>query len=1255
MAQDILKSIKERILILDGAMGTMIQRYKLTEADYRGESYKNHASPLKGNNDALSISQPQIIEEIHLKYLEAGADIIETNTFNSTRISMADYHFEGEVRRLNLESVRVARLAADKTTAKTPNKPRYVAGAVGPTSKTASLSPKVSDPGYRAVTFDDLVSSYAEQIEALIEGGVDLLLIETVFDTLNSKAAIFATQQTFQKMGKEVPVIVSGTITDKSGRTLSGQTTEAFWNSISHGQSLSASDASHQPAPQFHLASDAAHQPAKNFFFGAGLNCALGAHELEPYIKEMARVATCYVSVYPNAGLPNQFGEYDETPDETAAFIKPWAQKGYINIIGGCCGTTPEHIAAMAKAVEGCKPRELPKSNQLTHLSGLEPVTLRPEIAFVNIGERTNVTGSPKFARYVKEGNWEEALKIAKQQVESGAMIIDINMDEGLLDSEALMTQFMNLVAAEPEISKVPIMVDSSKWSVIEAGLKCMQGRGIVNSISLKEGEEELIKRAKKIRGYGAAMVLMAFDEKGQADTYEKRTQILTRSFKILTEKAGIAPEDIFFDPNVLPIGTGLEEHANYAVDFIETCKFLKNLSPKSHITGGISNLSFGFRGKNEIREAIHAVFLYHAIKAGLDSGIVNPGLLRVYSDVPKDLLELSEDLVLNRNPNATEALLKYAETHSEEKKDPAKVLEWRTKPVRERLTHALVNGIADFVEPDLDEVIPLYPAALEIIEGPLMEGMKVVGDLFGEGKMFLPQVVKSARVMKKAVAHLTPLIEAQKKVGSKAGKVIMATVKGDVHDIGKNIVGVVLGCNGYDIVDLGVMVPLEKILEEAEKQKADIIGLSGLITPSLDEMVYVAQEMESRKLKTPLLIGGATTSERHTAVKIDPMYSGPVIHVTDASRSVGVCQEILNEIRRGAYADSFKTKYQKLRDDFAKNKGKIQLLSLDDARANSVKLNFAGTAKPSWLGNKSFHNWDLAELRKYIDWTPFFQTWELAGKYPAILEDKVIGAEAKKLFDDAQKMLDKMIAGRWVSAHATVGFYEAARDGDDIDLYYLPSSDKTDSGKSQRKPLETFCTLRQQGVVSGQPDKALADYIAPKESNVKDYVGFFISTAGVGLEKKVAEFEKNHDDYNSILVKALTDRFAEAFAEVLHEKVRKEWWGYAKDEKLTPEELIKEKYQGIRPAPGYPACPDHTEKAKLFKLLDGEKTAGVKLTENFAMLPPSSVSGFYFAHPDSKYFAVGKINKDQIEDYARRKGVPIKEIERWLSPYLAY
>ncbi|HCM41778.1 MAG TPA: methionine synthase [Candidatus Omnitrophica bacterium] len=1214
MAENILNSIKSRILVLDGAMGTMIQRYKLLEDDYRGQAYKSHPSPLKGNNDALVVTQPHIIEEIHTKYLEAGADIIETNSFNANRVSMADYGFEGEVHRINLEAARVARLAADKMTAKTPNKPRFVAGAVGPTTKTASLSPKVSDPAFRAVTFDELVSAYSEQIEALIEGKVDVILIETVFDTLNAKAAIFAAQQTFIKVGKELPLIVSGTITDKSGRTLSGQTTEAFWNSISHGKLLAA-----------------------------GLNCALGAQELEQYVKEMSRVATCFVSVYPNAGLPNQFGEYDELAEQTAAFIKPWAEKGYINIIGGCCGTTPDHIRAMAQAVAGFKPRQIPASDHLTHLSGLEPVTLRPEIAFVNIGERTNVTGSPKFAKFVKEGNWEEALKIAKQQVESGAMIIDINMDEGLLDSEALMTQFMNMVASEPEISKVPIMVDSSKWSVIEAGLKCMQGRGIVNSISLKEGEVELIRRAKLIRSYGAAMVLMAFDEQGQADTYEKRTSILTRSFKVLTERADIAPEDIFFDPNVLPIGTGLEEHANYAVDFIETCKYLKKLSPRSHITGGVSNLSFGFRGKNEIREAIHAVFLYHAIKAGMDSGIVNPGLLHVYSDIPADLLKLAEDLVLNRDPNATEALLKYAEKiQNQEPGTKNQVKEWRTKPVRERLTHALVNGIADFVEPDLDEVISLYPTALEIIEGPLMDGMKVVGDLFGEGKMFLPQVVKSARVMKKAVAHLTPLIEAQKKVGAKAGKVIMATVKGDVHDIGKNIVGVVLGCNGYDIVDLGVMVPLEKILDEAKKQNANIIGLSGLITPSLDEMVFVAQEMESRKLKTPLLIGGATTSERHTAVKIDPMYSGPVIHVTDASRSVGVCQELLSEARRDAYAQTFKVKYQKLRDDFEKNRGRIQLRSLDEARDQGAKLNFAGNCapvKPSWLGIKSFHDWDLAEIRKYIDWTPFFQTWELAGRYPTILEDKVVGKEAKKLFDDAQEMLDQMVKEKWVSAHATIGFFEAARDQDDIRIF------------SNGKPVEIFCTLRQQGVVSGQPNKALADFIAP----ANDYMGFFVSTAGVGVEKHIERFEKDHDDYKSILVKALADRFAEAFTELLHERVRKEWWGYAKNENLTPEQLIKEEYDGIRPAPGYPACPEHTEKAKLFKLLDAEKNCGVKLTENFAMWPASSVSGFYFAHPESQYFAVGKIAKDQIEDYARRKGMPVKEVERWLSPYLAY
>lgn len=1218
---DIRLEIQKRILVLDGAMGTMIQRYKLSEEDYRGSIFKNHGRPLKGNNDALSMTRPQVIEEIHHAYFEAGADIAETNTFNANRISMADYGLEDRVRDLNLASARLARRVADTWSAKTPGRPRFVAGSIGPTNMTASMSPDVNDPGYRAVTFERLVASYSEQIEALIEGGVDLLFIETVFDTLNAKAALFAASEVFRKTGSELPVMVSGTITDKSGRTLSGQTTEAFWNSVSHAG-----------------------------LFSIGLNCSLGARDLEPYVKELSRLASCAVSVHPNAGLPNQFGEYDETPGQMAAQLRPWAESGLVNIIGGCCGTTPEHIRAIAEAVQSARPRRIPGPDHLTHLSGLEPLTLRPDSNFTNIGERTNVTGSPKFARLVKEDKLDEALSIAKQQVESGAMMIDINMDEAMLDSEALMTRFLNLIAAEPDIARVPVMIDSSKWSVIEAGLRCLQGKGIVNSISLKEGEEIFVERARLIRRYGAAVVCMAFDEKGQADTYERRVALISRSHQLLTEKAGFPEEDIFFDPNVLTIGTGLEEHANYAVDFIRTCEYVKKNFPRCHVTGGISNLSFSFRGRNEVREAIHAVFLFRAIKAGLDSGIVNPGLLTVYEDVPADLLELAEDLVLNRRADATERLLEYAERNQGEARSEKKKLEWRTKPAEERLSYALVHGIADFIEEDLDEIIPKFPKALEIIEGPLMDGMNIVGDLFGEGKMFLPQVVKSARVMKRAVARLTPLIEKDKAEGAgrSAGRMVLATVKGDVHDIGKNIVGVVLACNNYEIVDLGVMVPLEKILETAVKEKADVIGLSGLITPSLDEMVSVAQEMQKRGMKLPLLIGGATTSRIHTAVRIAPVYEGPVVHVLDASRSVGVMGRLMNTAGREAYAAQTREEYRTLSEEHAGKKARVDYLPLEKARANRLPFEAkkAAIVKPSFLGTREILDFPLENLKSYIDWSPFFATWELPGKYPDILDHPEKGKQARELIKDAEAMIERVVKEGWLRANAVVGLYPACSIGDDIEIY---------ADEDRRKILTVCHTLRQQVLRPGKPNLALADYIAPQGSGIADYMGFFASTAGLGIDAPVAAYEKNHDDYNAIMLKAVADRLAEAFAEYLHEKVRREYWGYAPDEKLTNDELIHLKYRGIRPAAGYPACPDHTEKLPLFDLLKASAKAGITLTESCAMLPAASVSGYYFAHPDAKYFMVGKIARDQIEDYARRKGMEVSTVEKWLSPYLSY
>lgn len=1219
---NIQDEVKKRILILDGAMGTMIQNYKLDEAGYRGEPFKDHSCDLKGNNDALVMSQPQIIEEIHRAYFEAGADIVETNTFNANSISMADYEFESYVYELNVKAAQVARKAADAYTQKTPEKPRFVAGSIGPTNRTASLSPDVNDPGFRAVTFDQLVESYSEQIKGLVDGGVDLLLIETVFDTLNCKAALFATQDFFETSGKKLPIMVSGTITDRSGRTLSGQMLEAFWNSISHAE-----------------------------LFSVGLNCALGADDLRPYIEELSRIASCYVSAHPNAGLPNQFGEYDETPESMAGLIESFARDGFVNIIGGCCGTTPAHITKIAETVSKYPARKIPKIEPLMRLSGLEPLTLRPDSNFTNIGERTNVTGSPKFAKAIKADDYDEMLKIAKQQVESGAFIIDVNLDEGLLDSEAAMKKFMNLVASEPDISKVPIMIDSSKWSVIEAGLKCLQGKCIVNSISLKEGEEEFIQKAKRVRKFGAACVVMAFDEQGQADTKERKIEVCSRAYKILTEKVCFPPEDILFDPNILTIGTGMDEHNNYAMNFIEATRYISENLPHAHVTGGVSNLSFSFRGNNTVREAIHSVFLFHAIKAGMDTGIVNPGMLTVYEDIPADLLKLAEDLVLNKTPDATERMLEYHEKTKGIQKSEAKVKEWRNKSVKDRLSYALVNGITDYIDEDVEEVIPLYSKPLEVIEGPLMDGMKIVGDLFGEGKMFLPQVVKSARVMKKAVAILTPLIEKEKEAGGKssAGKILMATVKGDVHDIGKNIVGVVLGCNNYEVIDLGVMVPLEKILEEAAKHEVDIIGLSGLITPSLDEMIYVAAEMRRRKLSTPLLIGGATTSRIHTAVKIDPSYDGPVVHVTDASRSTGVVGKLMSPKSRPSYITELKEGYEALRQEHLAKTEKINYLSLEDARKNRLELDWkkAKIKKPAFLGTKVIKDFPLKEIVPYFDWSPFFHTWELKGKYPEILNSPTMGKEAQKLLDDAQAMVKRVIDEKLLMANAVIGMYAANSVGDDIELY-------TDDSRSE--VLATFRTLRQQSEKAvGGKNLALSDYIAPKESGVQDYFGLFASTAGLGIEAPVAEYERKHDDYSAIMLKAVADRFAEAFAEFLHEKVRKEYWGYAPAEKFSNEELIAMKYQGIRPAPGYPACPEHTEKELLFRLLDAENNASVKLTESYAMFPAASVSGYYFSHPEAKYFAVGKLGKDQIADYAKRKNMELAKVEKWLSPYLNY
>ncbi len=1220
--QDILN---RRILVLDGAMGTMIQRHKLSETDFRGERFKNHPHDLKGNNDFLSLTQPEIIKNIHRAYLEAGSDIIETNTFSSTTVAQADYLAEQYVYEMNVASAKLAKEAAGEYTLLNPDKPRFVAGAFGPTNKSLSLSPDVNNPGFRAITFNELVTAYYEQTKGLVEGGVDILLVETIFDTLTAKAALFAISKYFEDSGNVLPIMISGTIVDMSGRTLSGQTVEAFYISLAHTKNL----------------------------LSIGLNCSLGAKQMRPFAAALSKIANCYISMYPNAGLPNAFGEYDETASQMSNLIKEYANDNLLNIVGGCCGTTPDHIKAIADTVRDLHPRVPAIHEPHLMLSGLEPLIIRPETNFVNIGERTNVAGSRKFAKLVLAGKYEDALAIARDQVEGGAQAIDVNMDEGMLDSVEAMKTFLNLIASEPDICKLPIMVDSSKWSVIETGLQCLQGKSIVNSISLKEGEEIFIDHARKVLRYGAAVIVMAFDENGQADTLAKRIAICERAYNILTEQVGFAPQDIIFDPNVLTVATGIEEHNGYALDFLEATRWIKQNLPLAKVSGGISNVSFSFRGNDPVREAMHAAFLYHAIKAGLDMGIVNAGQLAVYEDIPKDLLELVEDVLLNRRPDATDRLTSFAETVK--KSDNIVVVqdEWRAKPVEERLSHALVRGIVEFIEEDVEEARLKYPAPISIIEGPLMNGMNTVGDLFGAGKMFLPQVVKSARVMKKAVSFLIPHIEAQKALTGdtkEAGKVLLATVKGDVHDIGKNIVGVVLGCNNYTIIDLGVMVSARTILDAAEKEKVDIVGLSGLITPSLDEMCDVAKEMKRRKMTIPLLIGGATTSRAHTAVKIAPNYSHPVIHVLDASRSVPVVSALLHPVQKPALVKQTELEYQTLREQHKKRTSQKSFVPLETARSKRFRWSSdsANIVKPNKIGISEFKSYPLDELRKYIDWTPFFSTWELKGKYPAIFDDPLVGAEAQKLFADANILLDKIINENLITANGVIGLFPANSIGfDDIELY---------SDESRKSVLSEIHTLRQQGEKAlDTPYFALADFVAPRESGVIDYIGMFAVTTGIGLDSVVAKYEKQLDDYNAIMAKALADRLVEAFAERLHLELRKTIWGYAPNEAIPNEDLIHEKYRGIRPAPGYPACPDHTEKKTIFSLLSAEKITGIKLTESLAMHPAASVSGLYFGHPEAKYFTTGKLNKDQILDYHKRKGMSISETERWLRPWLGY
>lgn len=1281
---NIREILKDRILVLDGAMGSLIQEYKLSDADYRGEKFKDFPHEVKGNNDMLSITKPEVIKEIHAKYFEAGADIAETNTFSGTSIAMADYHMEDYVYELNYQSAKIAREVADEFTAKNPAKPRFVTGSIGPTNRTLSLSPDVNDPGFRAITFDELVEAYYEQIQGLVDGGADVLLVETIFDTLNAKAALFAidlfafdvkhntvkplksgsmAKQTRKDLldfvEKNIPVMVSGTITDASGRTLSGQTTEAFLTSVSHIDLLSI-----------------------------GLNCALGADLMRPYVQILANEAPFMVSAHPNAGLPNEMGEYDQSPEEMAVIVEDFMQNSFMNIIGGCCGTTPAHIKAIAEVAAKYKPRVIPTFEPVQKVSGLEPLKMTKEANFINVGERCNVTGSKAFARLIREGKYDDALSVARNQAENGAQVIDVNLDEGMIDGVEAMTTFLNLIAAEPDISRLPLMIDSSKWEVIEAGLKCVQGKSIVNSISLKEGEAKFIESAQKVKRYGASTVVMAFDEAGQADSYERRIEICKRAYDILVNEVNFLPQDIIFDPNILTVATGLEEHNNYAVDFINATRWIKENLPYAKVSGGVSNISFSFRGNEPVREAMHTVFLYHAIKAGMDMGIVNAGQLGVYDDIPKDMLELCEDVLLNRREDATERLVTFAETVKSKGKEQVVDNAWREQPVEKRLAHALIKGLTEFIDEDVEEARQKVEKPLHVIEGPLMDGMNIVGDLFGEGKMFLPQVVKSARVMKKAVAYLLPFIEEEKllnkvegeaETSSSAGKILLATVKGDVHDIGKNIVSVVLGCNNYEIIDLGVMVPTNKILEEAKKHNVDIIGLSGLITPSLDEMVGVAKEMERQGFKVPLLIGGATTSRIHTAVKIDPHYSGPVIHVLDASKSVPVAGRLMqNDQTKEEIFDEIKAQYAQLRIDHASRQKDKNFISIEKARENHVKIDWSNykSTKPKFLGTKVFEDYDLAEIVKFIDWTPFFQTWQLSGKYPKIFDDETVGKEAKKLYDDAQAMLKKVIAKKSLKAKAVVGFYPANSIGDDIVLHNFEAYEYNAAGQGVLKntgyrilsesaisetgeivnnaPLATLHHLRQQNLkAQNLPNLCLSDYLSPLGEG-DDYIGAFAVTAGLGIEPLLEQYEKDHDDYNSIMLKSIADRLAEAFTELMHERVRTEFWGYVSNETFSNEELIAEKYQGVRPAPGYPACPDHTEKTALFELLQADRI-GIELTESFAMYPASSVSGWYFAHPESKYFTIGKIAKDQVIDYAKRKNMPVEEIEKWLSPVLNY
>ncbi|GAB1721102.1 MAG: methionine synthase (B12-dependent) [Nitrosospira sp.] len=1233
-AQLLKDLLSRRIVLLDGAMGTMIQSHKLQEADYRGARFADFPHDLKGNNDLLTLTQPQIIRSIHTAYLEAGADIVETNTFNSTAASMSDYHMQDLVYELNFAGAQLAREAAQAMEAQTPDKPRFVAGVLGPTTKTASISPDVNDPGFRGITYDDLVQDYSESIRGLVDGGADILLVETIFDSLNAKAALFAIDQYFETQGIRVPVMISATITDASGRTLSGQTPEAFWNSVRHARPLSV-----------------------------GLNCALGAELMRPYIEELSRTAEVYVSSHPNAGLPNPLAEtgYDETPEYTASLIKEFAQAGFVNIVGGCCGTTPAHIKAIADAVSSIPPRSIPDIPKKLRLSGLEPLSIGDDSLFVNVGERTNVTGSKAFARLILGNNYAEALSVARNQVENGAQIIDINMDEAMLDSQKAMVTFLNLIAAEPDISRVPVMIDSSKWSVIEAGLKCVQGKAIINSISLKEGEAEFIEHAKLARRYGAAVIVMAFDESGQADTKERKVEICTRCYRILVDQVGFPPEDIIFDPNIFAIATGIEEHNSYGVDFIEATRIIKQRLPYAKVSGGVSNVSFSFRGNEPVREAIHTAFLYHAIQAGMTMGIVNAGQLGVYSDIPPDLLERVEDVLLNRPVGgeataATERLVEFAESFKGQSKESTEDLSWRDAPIQERLTHALVKGITTYIVEDTEaarvEIAQQGGRPIQVIEGPLMTGMNVVGDLFGSGKMFLPQVVKSARVMKQAVAHLLPFIETEKKLlgdSRPKGKIVVATVKGDVHDIGKNIVTVVLQCNNYEVVNMGVMVPSTQILEMARREQADMIGLSGLITPSLEEMAHVAKEMEREGFTIPLLIGGATTSRVHTAVKVAPHYSGVTVWVPDASRAVGVCSNLLSDELRANYVEEIRTEYERVRTQHKNKKGPAPMLSISQARQNALKTDWANYAppEPGFIGVRSLRNYPLEKIIPYIDWTPFFQAWELSGRYPAILEDEIVGEAASTLFRDAQAMLKKVVEQKWLGANAVVGLFPANTVNDDIEIY-------ADKGRTQ--VAMTFHNLRQQTTKpAGRPNLCLADFIAPKETGIRDTIGAFAVTAGLGIDARVRAFEEAHDDYSAIMLKALADRLAEAFAEHMHWRVRREFWGFAKEESLNNEQLVNEEYRGIRPAPGYPACPDHTEKGPLFELLKAPENASIIVTESYAMVPTAAVSGFYFSHPEADYFAVGKINRDQVEDYSKRKGWTLEETEKWLAPALSY